>query len=200
MAIIDISAWLRRSEAVKKQARFAVALALTRTAQDAQRSVTQALPQTFDRPNPWTQKAIAVTPARKDNLESVVFAKDSQAKYLGIQEVGGTRTPKPGTPVVVPVNIRLNAFGNIGRGVIKREVHKPGTFTVGQGEKLPPGIYRRTKGRGQGRGKVRLLIAVEKRAKYSPRFNFRRRVTVVAKRTFPRNFENALKQALATAR
>jgi hypothetical protein len=198
---IDISGWLRKRQMVQKQARFATAVALTQTAKDAQKALTQALPQIFDRPIAFTQNSVTIISATKAKLESVVLVKDKQATYLAIQEVGGTQRPRPGAPLVVPVNIRRNVYGNIGRGGIKREVAKPGVFTVGRNAQsnLPPGIYRRGKGRNRTAAPV-LLVSLERRTQYKPRFNMKRRVLAVAEIRFPINFERALRHALATAR
>lgn len=196
---VDLSGWKAKRATIEKQARFATAVALTQTAKDAQTEVTRDLPQIFEAPTPFTQKAIAITPARKDSLVAWVFAKDIQAKYLATQEVGGPRQPAPGAPLVVPVNIRRTAYGGIGRGGVKRELRKPGTFTVGEGDgRLPPGIYRRGKGRKAGRPV--LLVALERVTRYKPRFGFKPRVLNVARQRFPANFKTALTKALLSAR
>lgn len=197
---VDLSGWKSKRATIEKQARFATAVALTQTAKDAQAAVTQALPQIFDAPTPFTQKSIAITPARKDSLEAWVFAKDIQAKYLAIQEVGGAQQPKRGAPLTVPVNIRRTQYGGIGRGGIKREMRKPGAFTVGKNDRsnLPPGIYRR--GRGKKAGRPVLLVALEPVTRYKPQFGFKDRVLTVARQRFPQNFKAALTRALATAR
>lgn len=197
---VDTSGWKSKRATIEKQARFATAVALTQTAKDAQAAVTQALPQIFEAPTPFTQKSIAITPARKDSLVAWVFAKDIQAKYLATQEVGGQQTPAPRAPLTVPVNIRRTQYGGIGRGGIKRELRKPGTFTVGQGDRsnLPPGIYRR--GRGKRAGRPVLLVALEQVTRYKPRFRFKARVLTIARQRFAQNFRTALTRALATAR
>lgn len=197
---VDTSGWKSKRATIEKQARFATAVALTQTAKDAQASVTQALTQIFDAPTPFTQKAVAITPARKDSLVAWVFAKDIQANYLAIQEVGGQQTPRPGAPLTVPVNIRRTQYGGIGRGGVKRELRRPGAFTVGQGTRstLPPGIYRRGKGRKAGRPV--LLVALEQATRYKPRFGFRQRVLTIARQRFPQNFQAALRKALETAK
>jgi len=198
---VDISGWQAKRAMVEKQARFATAVALTQTAKDAQAAVSGALAQIFDAPTPFTQKAIAITPARKESLVAWVFAKDIQAKYLAVQEVGGAQQPRPGAPLVVPVNIRRTVYGGIGRGGIKRELGKRGTFTVGPNDhsKLPPGIYRRAQGKRR-LAKPVLLVALEQSTQYKPRFGFKDRVLRVARDRFAPNFRTAFERALANAR
>ncbi|WP_430436851.1 hypothetical protein [Oceanibaculum nanhaiense] len=164
-----------------RQAIFATALALTESARDAQRTVTSDLPEIFDSPNPFTQRALAVLPARKDDLVATVLVKDQQAEYLGIQETGGARTPKPGAPVFVPKNIRTDRYGNVparfwrqldqmlatkayvgaqtysiaSRKQVSR--HGGGVFVASgrnpRTRHLPPGIYERPKVRKATKGR-----------------------------------------------
>lgn len=230
-----------------RQVQFATAVALTATAKAAQAKVTEELPRRFDRPNPFTMRAIGITPAKRDALVATVFVKPDQAKYLGIQEKGGTRKPEPGRPINLPVKLRTDSYGNIPRRFwsqidqlrarkayvgsqtystkTKRLVSSyGGGIFIANGKDprtkhLPPGIYERpmvgrqragglgTKGklqrageRGQQRTGLKLLVAVEKRAAYVPRFQFRRTVEEAARQVFGAEFRNALERALATAR
>lgn len=199
-AVVDTSGWRRKRGMVEKQVPFAAAVALTQTAKDAQKVVTDRLERIFDRPTPWTKNSITIVSAKKTNLEALVLVKDLQAQYLAIQETGGIRTPRPGKPINIPVNIRTNASGNIPRGAIRREVGKTNVFTVGLGEKLPPGIYRRARARRKQRQVPTLLVAVERRAQYRPRFEFKRQVVTVIRARWSINFDQAMDRALATAR
>lgn len=228
------------------QAVFATAVALTETAKQAQRQVASALPEIFDNPNPFTQRAIAALPAKKENLVATVLVKDQQAEYLGIQETGGVRTPKPGAPVFMPKNIRTDRYGNVpprfwrqldqllatkvyvGSQTVSVKTRRQvssygGGLFVASGSNprtrhLPPGIYERpktgrrrsswdsagTKGVLERAGNkmtgLKLLIAFDEKAAYSPRFQFRERVEALARETFEGNFRRALARALSTAR
>lgn len=102
-----------------KQARFATAVALTRTAQDVQRAVPAELDRDLDRPTDFTKRGTFVLAARKDRLESVVGFRQIQARYMQYQIEGGTYQPRAGG-IKLPGNIQLNAFGNIPRGTIAR--------------------------------------------------------------------------------
>jgi len=202
---IDTTRLAQRLAALPGQVRYATAMMLTHLAKDAQGAAHARIEQAFDRPTRFTQTAITIKPATKANLTSVVFAKDIQAGYLAIQETGGERRPRPGAPVIVPVNIRLNAHGNIPRGKLKREVAKPTTFVSGQNTSrtrhLPPGIYQRFKrGRGKTARPPKLLVALEKVASYRPRFRFRETVREAVEANIDRRWVEAVRRTLETAR
>jgi hypothetical protein len=102
-----------------KQVDFAAAVALTKTAQDVQRSTPQALERELDNPTEFTKRGTFVVPARKGQLEATVGFKDRQARYMALQIAGGVRQPGPGG-IKLPGEIQLNAFGNIPRGLIAK--------------------------------------------------------------------------------
>lgn len=184
----------RLDDIAKKQMPFAAARALTDAARDAAQTITVALPSIFDRPTPFTTRAIAVMPARKETLTAQVFVKDIQAKYLELEETGGTREP-PETALIVPVDIALNPFGNIPRGALKR-LAGGGRSQVFVGKVKGVGGFWQ---RGPHHS-IRLLAAFVAEEHYKPRFDFRRRVVAAATKSFPRFLEERLKAALATAR
>jgi hypothetical protein len=102
------------------QARFAAAVALTRTAQDVQKAVPAELSRVLDNPTDFTTRnSTFVLRATKENLAATVGFKDKQAKYMALQIAGGRRRPGKGG-IKLPGNIQLNAFGNIPRGTIAR--------------------------------------------------------------------------------
>jgi len=101
----------------QRQVDFAVAVALTKTAKHIQAAMPQALTRVFDRPTPYTKRGVRVEAARRDNLVALVGFKDVQARYLKMQAEGGTYTPGD-AGILLPGNIRLNAFGNIPRGAV----------------------------------------------------------------------------------
>lgn len=185
-----------------KQAPFALALALTSLARDAQGVVERTMPARFDRPTPFTQRGVAILPATRDVPVAQVFIKDAQAKYLVFEEEGGVRMSETGAPVVLPVQISTNAYGNIGKGVLRREKAKSTTFVAHAGDPatahLPPGVYRRV-GR-RGRGGLKLLAAFERKAVYQPVFGFVDTVVATVRRLAPRRLREAMDRALATAR
>ena len=176
----------------RKNLEFATARALTWTGRDAKEAVEKSLPTRFDRPTAFTKRAVAAIPARRNKMYSRVLIKDTQAKYLNIQEEGGTRTPS-GRALVVPVGIRLNRYGNIPRAGVRRALGRADTFSgVVRGV---GGIWQR-----QRNGSVKLLVAYESQATYQPRFNFRATTGRAAERVFPEKFAESFRQAMETAR
>jgi hypothetical protein len=205
---------------VDKNLRFGIARGLTETARFASTKLQQQLPQIFDRPTPFTQRAIGFQSATKANLEARVFVRDRQAQYLEMQERGGARLPKPGSPINVAVGQRLNQYGNISRGAIARVRAKPNVFVSkgrGRTAHLAPGIYERlsarskkglgsrrgrkvTTGRGKQKTRLNLLVAFERQAKYQPRFRFVERVSKIARANVKAHISASIADAMRTMR
>ena len=177
----------------RKQLPYATARSLTETAKAAQAEITRALPSIFDRPTPFTMRAIGIKPARKDDLTAEVFVRDIQAEYLKLEETGGTRQPKK-TALVIPANIRLNEYGNIPRGALQRLKGRGKNAVFVGTVKGVGGFWQRGPHHS-----IRLLAAFAPRAQYRPRFGYQERVRAVAEKTFPGVLERNLKLALATA-
>lgn len=176
----------------RSQLPFATAQALTMTGRDAKVGVEDRIGKAFDRPTSFTKRAAASLPASKTRIYSRVLIKDRQAEYLGIQERGGARLPAR-TAIPVPVGARLNQYGNMPRGALRRLLARADTFsgTVrGIG-----GIWQRDKSGG-----VKLLIAYQPKAQYKPAFEFKETVKRLAAERFPKNFQTAFSRALETAR
>lgn len=203
-SFIDTVKAEKKVEMVKRQMPFIIASTLTAVAKDGQAAGVNEIKFSFDKPTPFTQRGVAITPARKTNLIAQVFVKDRQAEYLARQETGGVRSTTTGERIQPPVQIRTNVFGNIPRGAIKREIAKPRTFTVGRAESrrsgLPPGIYQRPAKRGRGGKRTRMLVAFHQRAAYTPRFGFKKAVSRAAQKNLKRRWEQSMARALATAR
>ena len=91
----------RQIKEVGKQAEYAAAVALTRTAQDIRTELKEEMRRSFDRPTPYTMNSLFVKGANKSNIESKVWLKDnpfgkgtSADRYLGPQINGGVRSLK----------------------------------------------------------------------------------------------------------
>jgi len=186
----------------EKNIRFGLARGLTQTAKAASAQVNRTMGQRFDRPLPFTQRASGFTPASRDTLTAWVFIKDIQARYLAIEETGGTRRPMRGSPINLPVAQRTNVYGNIPRGAIGRAKAKPDTFTASSGGRLPPGLYRRVRtGRGRARrAALKLLVAFQRLARYRPRLRFRPTVAGVVETTGRELVAKSIADAIRTAR
>jgi len=176
----------------RDQLPFATAKALTDVARyDVKPAVERQIDRVFDAPVEFTRRGVAYRPAYKGTQVSTVLIKDIQAGYLEIEEYGGVRTPRK-RALVIPAAQKVNSAGNLPRGTVQRLLARKDTFSGrvhGQG-----GIWQRT------RKGLKLLIAWEDRATYRPRFGFYDTCRAAAQLHFPRRFEAAFGQALATAR
>ena len=175
----------------RQQLPFAAARALTTVAKTAQREATDELPSAFDRPTPFTRRAVGVTSATKATLEAVVFVRPIQAQYLGLAETGGTQEPKKAA-LVTPVAQRLNQYGNIPNRALARAKARKNVF-VGQVRGVG-GFWQRTK------DGLKLLARFDASRKVAKNAWFIPAVTRVVERDFGRALREALADALRTAR
>ncbi|GAB5376485.1 MAG: hypothetical protein AcusKO_29470 [Acuticoccus sp.] len=176
---------------------FATSLALTETARDIETNVNKRIGRVFDRPTPFTKRAVFVQRASKAKLVATVGIKDKQAEYLELQEEGGTRLPK-GRALVMPVQARVNQYGNIPRKAVARAVARPDTF-AGK-VKGVGGIWQRAKAGRKRQRSIKLLYAFEAAAQYRPRFGFMDTARKTAEARFPSQFWRALARAVSTAK
>lgn len=195
----------RLDNLVRKQFPFAVARALTDTAKAARDQITAELPRIFDRPTPFTRNAVAYTAARRDNLTASVLVKDAQARYLLLQETGGTRTPDKGRALVIPgKSLGLNAYGNIPSGALKRFRAQAQSGRRRKGRQI---VYLPQSAKGSGgyfaefgNGRLRRLTGFTATEKFRPRFGFQRRVADVARAKMASHMAKRMAEALQTAR
>lgn len=117
-----------------KQAQFAAAVALTRSAQSAKAALQREMPKVFDRPTRYTLNAVYVERATKATMTAKVWLKDNYGThkhYLMPQVYGGNRDLKrfegllvrngfmyPNQRAVPAKDMKLDAYGNVSRGLI----------------------------------------------------------------------------------
>lgn len=176
----------------REQLPLATARALTSIARGAERAQRAALPSVFDKPTPFTARGPGSIAARKTDLTAIVFIRDRQAAYLRRQEEGGQRRPEKGVALVIPGQVRRNAYGNIpyrglARAKARRDVFVGRVKGVG-------GFWQR-----DGR-KLKLLAAFEASADYNPRFGYWDRLRATVWPAMAKELPAALAHALATAR
>lgn len=110
------------------------ALALTRTAQDVKAAEVALMGRVFDRPTPFTLKALFLKAATKTDQRAVVWLKDgygTKAHYLLPQIAGGARPMKrfeerlriigamrADERAVPAAGARIDSYGNMERGQI----------------------------------------------------------------------------------
>lgn len=178
----------------RRQLPYAIALTLNATMEDVERNTHKSLSRRLDRPTPFTLRALARRRAVKRNLQASVIFKDSQAAYLEQQETGGIRKPK-GRALLLPVGQRVNQYGNLPKGAVKRLLARNDVFS---GEvKGVGGIWQRPKGR---RKPLKLLVAYQPKAAYQPRLGFRDGALKTAKARIGGHFSRSMALALKTAR
>lgn len=218
----DLKAFSARLDAfAKRQLPFAAAQALTAVARKAADAERVAMQRSLDRPTPFTLRAVAVTPARKNNPVAWVYIRPIQARYLAPSIVGGEQILGQGSRAVLkPDDIRLNQYGNIPRGALKRLLARPDVFVgpvtfksgqvingvwqrpdYGQRKAGGRGSKRNTQNRvGGARTGLKLLIQFADPVELKPRYRFGQATIATARREFPGELRRAMAKALATAR
>jgi hypothetical protein len=176
----------------KRQVPFATAKAITDTAKDVQRTLTAEIDRVFDRPVPFTQRAIGMTYANKSTLTARVFIKDVQAQYLRLEVTGGLRTPK-NRALVMPAGVPLNQYGNMPRNKLRQLLARKDVFS-GKVRGIG-GIWQRDR-----KGGLKLLVAYEPQAMYKRRFPFYDIAKAQIERTLLPNLRASLAAAMASAR
>lgn len=133
---------------VEKNMRFATAVALTKTAKNAQGELKIELERVFDRPTPFIKKSFYIKPATKQKLVSRVGIKDFAGKGTPAVDIlsphieGGRRLVKrfeqrlrekrilgQDEYVVPGVGIRLNRYGNVTGAQITQTLSVLGAHT-----------------------------------------------------------------------
>lgn len=210
---VDTRAIERRLNSLAtSQLPFAVALGINDVAGQIRDAEQSGLERDLDRPAPFTKRGLTVSRATKRKPVGVVGFKRVQAEYLALQATGGTRRAKR-RAVVVPVNQRLNKYGNMPKGALKRALAKPDVFSgtvkgvAGVWQRPKRGKRRTKHGAQMGRtgtvGKrkgLKLLAAYESSVKYSPRLKFVPRARKLATREIGPAIAKGLRQAVSTAR
>jgi hypothetical protein len=192
------------SDAMLDQLPFALARALNDTGQDVADAWRAGLNYRLDRPTPFTLRAPYIARRASKRSPTVVPAfRQIQGEYLRLQITGGTRRPT-GSALVVPVAARLNQYGNMPRGYVRRLLASGGAFVASRDDPrtahLAPGIYRRGRRTRAGQSAPQLLVAFEDRAEYSVRFDFAGIAERRALSSFPGHLSRRLQEAWGTRR
>jgi len=129
---VDASSTLRMLANGQKQARYAAAVALTRTAGNVKESLARKMREALPGASPYTLKSQFIRPAKPQNLSAIVGVKDikpsrGSAPAMLVREhfTGGLRGHKPmevamaalgalpnGWHVVPGPGIKLDRYGN----------------------------------------------------------------------------------------
>src|SRR5471032_100476 len=196
-----------------KQIGFATAQALTAIAKEVQADETRNIAHTFKKPKPFTQNSVGVKGARKDNLVATVFVRPIAAKYLAPYEDGGVHFLS-GRALLNPKNLKLNAYGQLPRGVLARLKARKDIFigpvktkagsVNGVWQRIPPKDGKAAR-RGRSAvaaqpGHLKLLIRFGDAIQVNKRLNYRSRAMAVVERGFAAAFRESLGRALETAK
>lgn len=176
----------------RDQIPFATSLALNQVAADGQRRAQRQMRLDLDRPTRFTIQGVATKRSNKRNLYAEVFIKEIQADYLKYQIYGGVRQPKK-RAIVVPVQVKLNRYGNIPRRKIQALLQRDDVFVLRNSSKA--GIYQRMKS-----GKLKQLIAFEQTASYDRQFDFHGIVIREVRARIQPAMRAAINRALSTAK
>jgi hypothetical protein len=207
---MEVLAALRGSG--RDQAPFVMASGLTSMAKAVAKVETDTMQRVFDRPTPFTMRAIGMTPATKQNLQAKVFVKDAQAKYLEAQVDGGRRhlksfeermTITAGQLVAMPgAAAPRNAYGNIGKAQLLRIIRETNTsggarryfYGRPKGHDMPGGIYARVNGNSQ----IVPLLVFAQQAIYQKRFKFSEVAELTVKAQWTEHLSAAFQRAMLT--
>lgn len=204
------------SDMAFKQIAFATTKALTELAKEVQADESDNIAHTFKKPKAFTKNAVGMRGARKDNLTALVFVRPIAARYLDPYETGGDHVlPGSSQAILNPKDIRLNANGQLPRGVLERLKARPDIFIGPVQTKAGPvnGVWQRIPAAKTGAqlrrraaagvkavGHLKLLIRFGDALPVNKRLNYRSRAKSLVDRRFDAAFAKAMAEALATAR
>jgi hypothetical protein len=216
--VIDISVRTNvaniRSElaAFASQLPFVVATALTATAKKVQVAQTSNLSRVFDRPTPFTQKAVGVKAAKKNDLRAQVFVKDIAAAYLAPYEFGGVHKVN-GRAVFVPKAVTLNQYGNLPRSMIARLKGRADIFIGPVKTKrgvingvwqrptiVAAGVGKRVAKSANQTGRMKLLIRFSDPTEVKKHLGYRALARQIVSANINRDLTEAAARAIASAR
>ena len=214
----------------KKQVPFATAQALNALAKHVALVEKKNIKTVFPTARPFTVNSVSTKLARKDNLTATIDLRPIAASYLRPFEFGGPHTPIQGNnDILDPIQQKVNTYGNIPRGTYAklkarkdvfegRPKGRPNApyglwqrpFIREQQKDVSPTVKIRRKMRNRHAqkipaganttGKLRLLILIANPLDTKQRLNWHALAQGCVKARWKREFDVAMKQALATAK
>lgn len=201
---------------IARQVPYASALALNDLAFQVQHAERAAIEATFDRPRPFTVRSVLVDKATRDAPVAVVRIRDEVATYLLPYEAGGAHV-LPGHTLLNPKNIRVDQYGQLARGAMKRLADRADRplSDVEIGEKRfsgkvirgvwqeRPAVRGGRKRTGAGKpvhGRLKLLIRFGDALPVNKHLGFEARAIVLVHSQAGQAARTALQRALATVR
>jgi len=180
------------------QVPFAVALALTRTAQDAQAEVRRGLRSRFTLRNTFVEKGILFSAAKKDTLSATVYSRDD---FMILQEKGGVKTPR-GSSLSIPIEAGTKKGIIRGSDRVRALSSKPGVFRarIGGVDGLWQRLQRLSKAKKAAGHRLKLLYVFKPSVPIRARFGFADTVRKIVRERFTRQLGLAVEQAVRTAK
>lgn len=180
-----------RSITEAEQFRFAAARALTKTAVEVQAEVRRNMPSRFTLRRQWVVKGIVVDKATKQDLTATVRSRD---KFMGLQEVGGPKSPLRQYLAVPTRLVRRTKTDMIAKSDRPKNLGDKAAVVEYNGRK-----WLALK-KGRGVNKLRLLYLLVPRANITERLGLRKDGMTVARGRFLANLADTLAAAVRSAR
>lgn len=187
------------SDLKRKQLPFATAVALTKTAQAAQKTIRAQLPDRFTIRSPFVERGVRIEAASKIKPQAAVLWRGPAGsrfdESLARQETGGKKPPK-NRYLALPRNVKRGARGAIPKSQRPAALLRQKRVYSQEVEGGRVILRRMPKG-----APPRLLYFLSPRtAQIAPRFEFRETARGVARDVFKKEFGRAFAKALATRR
>jgi hypothetical protein len=212
----DLRAYTKgMNQIAARQLPFAMAQTLTAVAGHVGMAWQDEMRTKLDRPTPFTLGGVAVRPARKTDLTATIYMRDVAATYLQPFVDGGPHFLGAKKGLLKPVNVPLNAYGNLSRAKLATLKAKPGVFIGAvrlKDGQIVNGVWQR-QGVGRGSGKrraavtpkptgcaLKLLIRFADARPVTQRLDFKGRAEAVVRAVIEPTFAKAFAAALASAR
>lgn len=211
----DFSDAVKMLDTIGRQAPFAAATALTKTAQDVQEAVRKEMPRNFTIRRPWVVQGIRVKAATKTRLVAEVYSRDP---FMALQETGGIkrsigrRVFEWGEYLAVPLDARRSKSDVVNKKDWPQSLVNPFVLRARDGREYLA-VKAITTGRANTvrsvktlRGKQRrvtgnkLMYRLIRQTTLRPRLHLADIAARVIPERWPINFAAAIDHALATAR
>lgn len=183
-----------RSITEAQQFKFAVAKALTQTAYETQKEVRSNMPQRFTLRRQWIVQGIKVQAATKANLTATVFSRD---KFMGLQEVGGTKNPLRNYLAVPTKAVRRTPRDMIRAADKPKNLGDKAHIIDVKGNKY---LALKKPRKGKGKNDLRLMYLLVPRAQIKERLGLNKDGQRIARARFIENLRRSLESAVASAR